>query len=370
MKQIRIAYIINSVEGGGAASPVPAIAKVLRSEGAEVRLFALTGRNRRALPAIEQAGLDPLVREGGEKDHIAATLWLIRQAREWNATHLWTSLSRATLLGLIAGPRLGLPVICWQHNAFLKPWNERLLRMLQSRALLWVADSRSVADLTASRLGVEPERLATWPIFFADTTAPVSRPWQAGETIRIGSLGRLHPAKGYDILIAALAQLKAQGFVPPVPVDIDIRGEGAERSRLETLAGAAGLDNLRFAGFCDDPPGFLAGLHLYVQPSRREGFCIAAHQALTAGLPVIASSVGELAYSITDGRNGYRVPPEDVGALADALALILRNPGGLYAMGQAARADVLQHFSEEKFAQAGAAIMKRVKAASADLTAA
>ena len=63
---MRIAYVINSLEGGGAASPVPDIARILRDCGAEVRLFALTRRNGRALPAIIEAGLDPLIREGGE----------------------------------------------------------------------------------------------------------------------------------------------------------------------------------------------------------------------------------------------------------------------------------------------------------------
>ena len=364
MSEVRIAYVINSVEGGGAQSPVPAIARVFRDYGAKVRVFALTRRDGRGLPAIERAGLDPLVREGGEKDHLAAARWLTTQLRDWGATHLWTSLSRATILGLLVGPKLGLPVISWQHNAFLKPWNRRLMRLLQSRAELWVGDSRSVTNLTAQRLAVEQDRLVTWPIYCADPAMPVAKPWAPGDPLRIGSLGRLHPAKGYDVLIAALARLQANGFAPPAPLEITIAGEGAERGRLEKLARDAGIENIRFPGHTDNPRDFLAGLHLYVQPSRAEGFCIAAHEALTAGLPIVASSVGELLHTVVTCKAGFVVPPEDANALAAALVKALSDPAALARMGTAARADMLQRFSQESFTQIGSAIWQRIRPAS------
>ena len=361
MRPMRIAYVINSLEGGGAALPVPAIAQALRNQGAEVRVFALTGRDRRALPQMIEAGLDPLVRDGSEKDHLSATCWLARSLKSWGATHIWTSLSRATILGLLVGPSLGLPVISWQHNAFLKPWNERLLRLLQSRAKLWVCDSRCVADLTAKRLRVATERLATWPIYSADPAMPDAAPWQPGETIRIGSLGRLHRAKGYDVLIAALARLNSQGFVPPVPIEIVIAGEGEERIRLETLAREAGITNLSFDGYTENARSFLAGLHLYAQPSRREGFCIAAHEAMTAGLPVIASDVGELHFSIKKGETGWLVPPDYPLHLADSLAGALSAPEKLHRVGQAARREILNRYSQNGFEQAGTEIMAKVQ---------
>lgn len=358
---MRIAYVINSVEGGGASQPVPAIARVMRDAGAEVRVFALTGRDRRGLPAMVEAGLDALVREGGSGDHFAAYLWLKRSIADWGATHIWTSLSRATILGLLIGPSLGLPVICWQHAAYLKPWNARLMRWLQRRALLWVGDSRSVTALTRERLGVEAERLRCWPIFAADPAQPRARPWQAGETVQIGSLGRLHTVKGYDVLIAALAHLKAQGFTPPAPFSVDIAGDGAERSRLAQLARAAGVNSVRFAGFEPAPHDFLARLHLYLQPSRSEGFCIAAHEAMTAGLPIIASAVGELPHSVRQNEMGLTVPPGDAEALAVSLADLLSDPARLAAMGHAARADMLGLFSQHRFASTGSAIIADIR---------
>ncbi|AXB76561.1 glycosyltransferase [Novosphingobium sp. P6W] len=352
----RLAYAINSLEGGGAALPVPAILGVLRGAGVQVRVLALTRRDGRALPAMEAAGLDIVIRDGGETDHLAAARWLGRELRGWGATHLWTSLSRATILGLMVGPRLGIPVVCWQHNAFLKPWNERLLRLLQTRAALWVADSRVVAGLTAERLGVSADRLATWPIYAADPAMPQAGPWQQGEMLRLGSLGRLHPAKGYDVLIAALARLRADGFRPPVPFEIAIAGDGGEGERLAALAGTAGIGELRFAGYSPAPRAFLAGLHLYLQPSRREGFCIAGHEALTAGLPVVASRVGELAFSVRPQVNGWLAVPGDPQSLAAALREALADPGALAAFGLRGRTQMLEDYSQAHFERTGKAI--------------
>jgi glycosyltransferase involved in cell wall biosynthesis len=362
---MRVAYIINSVEGGGAASPVPAVTRVLRDQGADVRVFALTRRDGRALPAMEAAGLRPLVRPGGLHDHVAALRWLAQETAAWGATHLWTSLTRATLLGLLLGSRRGLPVFCWQHAAFLKTGNRLMLRALQSRARLWLADSDCVAALTAERLGVEPARLLTWPIFAADPAAPVARAWQPGETLRLGSLGRLHSVKGYHVLIAALALLRQRGFRAPVPFSITIGGEGAQRAALEAQLRELDIDTLHMPGFVDNPRQFLAGLHLYLQPSRSEGFCIAAHEAMVAGLPVLASAVGEMPHTMLDGITGRLVPPQNPSALADALQALLSQPERLHEMGTAARQRVLERCSPQRFNAAGEELFRRMVAASA-----
>jgi glycosyltransferase involved in cell wall biosynthesis len=357
---MRIAYVINSLEGGGAAFPVPAVTSVLRAHGADVEIFALTRRDGRALSAMEQSGLTVHVRPGAEKDHFSALRWLGRQARDWAPDVIWTSLTRATLLGQIVGKTLGVPVVSWQHAAYLKPVNLKLLRARQGSSALWVADSHSVMALTAERLGVSPDRLALWPLFAADPGAPTAAPWRAGEPIRLGSLGRLHPVKGYDVLIAALARLKAGGFGSMTRVEVTIGGEGEERGRLQAQIDAAGLTNVALSGFTAAPRDFLAGLHLYVQPSRSEGLCIAAHEAMQAGLPTVVSAVGELPHSVVDRETGRVAPPGDPDALAWALAGLLGRPEELARMGAASRCRVLQRFGVRAFDAAGAAILERL----------
>lgn len=362
---MRIAYVINSLEGGGASAPVPAVVGLLQSQGCEIRIFALTPRDRRGLPAIEKAGLPVTIRDGGERDHLAALRWLDRQVSDWQPDLIWTSLTRATLIGQIVGQWHDIDVVSWQHAAFLKPANRLLLRARQRGSLLWIADSNNVAALTERRLGIERSRIAVWPLFSTDAQAPQAAPWQSGQPLRIGSLGRLHPVKGYDVLIAALARLDAGGFTPPVPIEVEIAGDGRARVALEAEATAAGVRPLRFVGY-SEPRAFLTSHHLYVQPSRSEGLCIAAHEAMQAGLPVLASAVGELPYSIVDGITGRTVPPADPEALANALAELLAAPQRLAAMGQAARTRVLGLFGGSAFADAGTAIVQRIMRARAN----
>jgi glycosyltransferase involved in cell wall biosynthesis len=363
---MRIAYVTNSTEGGGAALPIPALTRVLRDLGAEVRVFALEMRDGRALPQLVAAGLDPLVRPGGGKhDHLAALRWLDAQTRAWGATHLWTSLTRSAVLGLMIGPRRGIPTFCWLMNVLPKAGNRIALRLLQSRARGWIAVSGITAQLAREQLGVEAARLMTWPMFAANAGAPIASPWQPGKPIRLGSIGRLHPVKGYDVLVASLARLQQSGFRPPAPFSITIAGEGAERARLEGMAKSAGVTGLQLPGYTAQPEVFLASLHLYLQPSRSEGFCNAAHEAMTAGLPVLASAVGEMPHSIVNGVTGLTVPPADPAALADGLHQLLSRPEQLQQMGSAARALVLERFSEQRFVATGTELFKRMAAASA-----
>jgi glycosyltransferase involved in cell wall biosynthesis len=178
--------------------------------------------------------------------------------------------------------------------------------------------------------------------------------------LHLGSLGRLHPAKGYDVLVAALARMRAEGFRSAAPFHVTIAGEGAARAQLEAALRDAGIENVHLPGYDARPREFLASLHLYLQPSRREGLCIAAHEAMQAGLPTIVSAVGELPWSVEDGETGLVTPPADPDALARALMTLLARPERLAPMGAAARARVLERFGAEAFAAAGARVFSRL----------
>ncbi|MDI2091010.1 glycosyltransferase [Commensalibacter oyaizuii] len=349
---MRIAYIINSLEGGGAAFPVPAILSLMRSYGAEVKVFALLRKDGKALLPLQQANIPVSIREGGLKDHLPALTWLNQQIQNYRPTHLWTSLTRATLLGQLVGKHRRLPVTSWQHAAYLKPWNLRLLKATKNLSQLWIGDSQRITALTKQRLGIPDEKIITWPIFKALPYTKSARPWQAAETIKVASMGRLHPVKGYDVLIQAVRCLQQKPSIPPYK--IFVYGEGAEHNDLQALIEQYRLQNyIELVGFTNDVNETLSNHHLYVQPSRSEGFCVAAHEAMQAGLPVIASAVGELPFSIQNNQTGLIVPPNDPQALAEALYSLLSIPNQLYTMGQTARDKVLNDFSTQHFETIG-----------------
>jgi glycosyltransferase involved in cell wall biosynthesis len=358
---LRIAYVINSLEGGGAALPVPDVVSEMWRAGAEVRLFALSRRNGLAARTFDAAGIDYRTSAAGKSDHVHATAWLWSELRAYKPNVIWTSLTQATAIGQLLGCLLRIPVVSWQHNAFLKPANQRLLGFTRGLTRLWIADSQSVARLTASRFGVSDEDILTWPLFKADPAAPVAQECPDGVRFRIGTLGRLHPNKGYDILIEALGLVHSQRPDLSDQFEVCIGGEGEERSRLSALADGFGVGNLIMAGFQSDPQAFLASCHGYVQPSRGEGFCIAAHEAMQAGLPTIVSDVGQMALTVQDGVTGWIVPREDAPSLAQAMLSMLDDHRAAHLMGLAARSQVLDIYGGEAFSGAGQAILERVR---------
>jgi glycosyltransferase involved in cell wall biosynthesis len=352
---MKIWYVINSLDGGGAALPVADVVGLMREQGHDVRVMALMRRDALAAGRLDAAGIPYEFLGGPRRERIRASLRLLRRLLQDRPDLLWTSLTHATVAGQLLGGLLGIPVVSWQHNAFLKPANRRLLRWFKGLTRYWVCDSETVADFAVRELGIERTRMAVWPLFIADAAQPAAAPWAPGGPFRIGSLGRLHPNKAYDLLIEALRLVRARDPGLLARLEVTVAGEGPERARLQALAAAADLANIHFPGFTDRPRAWLAGLHGYVQCSHNEGLCIAVHEAMQAGLPVVATRVGELPRSIRPGETGLLCRPGDAAGLADALIRLAGDPAGAAVMGAAARAWVLDAYSPERFRSAGGA---------------
>ncbi|MGZ6140468.1 MAG: glycosyltransferase family 4 protein [Myxococcaceae bacterium] len=122
----------------------------------------------------------------------------------------------------------------------------------------------------------------------------------------VAYVGRLSPEKAPEVLLRA-----ARG----TGLRVLFAGDGPMRAGLE--AEAAGAE-VRFLGFVRDVGQVLAAADLLALPSRTEGLPMAVLEAMAAGLPVVASSVGSLPEVLGDGA-GWLVPPGDVAALRDAL---------------------------------------------------
>lgn len=353
---MRIAYLINSLDGYGAGLPVPMITGFMREWGADVHLFALARRDGRMEPILERHGLPFEVHQGTVPQSFG---WLREKLAAYKPTVIWTSLAHATLVGRYIGTKLGLPVVSWQHNVFLKRGNIAALWLTKHLTHLWVADSRCVAEVTRKRFGLAAEDVTIWPLFSADPDAPRARGAQPDEIFRVGSLGRLHPHKGYDILVRALAKIKNDLPGLAARFTVTIGGDGPARAELEALCKQLGVANLSLAGYQEAPKDFLASLHAYVQPSRVEGLCISAHEAMQAGLPAVVSNMGEMPLTVRDGETGFVVPIGDADALATALVRLVSDPARAALMGETAHRHVNDRFSIARFRAAGADILTK-----------
>ena len=156
-------------------------------------------------------------------------------------------------------------------------------------------------------------------------------------------VGRLEKLKGVDILIDALAQLEE----PDVTLLIVGGDEHAEelKAELQAQAAAAGVGaNVRFEGAVahDRLPLYYNAADLCVVPSYYESFGLVAVEAMACGVPVVASRVGGLISTVTDGVTGYLIPWRCPEPFAEKLEVLLHNPELRANFGRAARRSVEQ----------------------------
>jgi glycosyltransferase involved in cell wall biosynthesis len=166
------------------------------------------------------------------------------------------------------------------------------------------------------------------------------------DTFTVGFVGTLKPWHGLGILIEAFANLHRD-----VPwARLLIVGDGPMREQIVADLGTSELlDATHLAGSIppDEVPHWLTSLQVGVAPyPDLEGFYFSplkVFEYMAAGLPVVASRVGQLNGVIRDGVNGILCPPGDAAALAKALRRLQADPGLRRRMGHAARESVLRH---------------------------
>ena len=162
---------------------------------------------------------------------------------------------------------------------------------------------------------------------------------------RIIAIGRLTPQKGFDLLLAAFAEV-AKKFPE---WQLDIFGQGSLREELEKQRDQLGLKSrVHFPGITRDAYAELARSDIFVLSSRFEGFPNVLLEAMAAGVAVIAADCkfgpGEI---VDNENNGLLIPPENIPALTQALKRLMSDAELRGKLGSAARSDQ-ERYAEEK----------------------
>lgn len=152
------------------------------------------------------------------------------------------------------------------------------------------------------------------------------------------SVGRLVYQKAHEVLIACMPEVLKE--FPNAKAWIF--GEGPLRTDLQKQIERLGISNsVKLPGKSDHIPSLLASADIFVLPSRWEGLPIALLEAMSAGLPCIATKVEGVDEVLVEGKHGLFVPVENPKILAQAILQLLRHPETRMEMGTAAR----QHIS-------------------------
>jgi len=226
-------------------------------------------------------------------------------------------------LAVRLAPRSGRSFIITLHGTDVAlsrklPGGRRMMASVLSHAKTVTAVSSFLAAEAAQALGVTRDRIPVipMPLALGVTADP--------DAARTGAIfvGRLTRQKGVTYLLDALAILRRQGRT----IDLTIVGDGPERPALKALAMALGL-NVTFTGFVapESVGRHLRDKRVFVLPATDEGLGLVVAEALTQGVPVVATRSGGIPDLLVDPDAGILTPPGDVQALAAAIREVITN---------------------------------------------
>jgi glycosyltransferase involved in cell wall biosynthesis len=264
----------------------------------------------------------------------------------WNQPAFWHALAHARLRRI--------PLVTWVESTGsdarrgIRPLELAKRVVLRSSAAFLVPGTASAQYLRS--LGVGDDRLAVAPnavdasVF---TRAAVDRSERDETTFLY--VGRFDREKGLDVLLDAFDRVPGRLVLAGGgPVEPELRARAVDRV---TFAGRRGRDEL---------PELYAAADVFVLPSLSEPWGMVLNEAATAGLPLVATEAAGAAHDLVEqGENGFRVPPGDAHALADAMERLAVDPA-LRARASRRSRELAAQFTPDAWADAVAALARRL----------
>lgn len=260
--------------------------------------------------------------------------------------------TRAGILGRLALIGLKIPVIYTEHlwtKQYRLPGrfghNIQLfgLWFLDMFTTYNIAVSGAVKDFLIENQITRPEKVS---VIYNGVEAPrkKAKPFSRKDEYLLGSIGTLNEQKGMQYLVRAMPRILEE--FPHTK--LVIVGEGYYKDKLAKLAKELKLTgHVRLTGFVNDVYDELAEMDVYIQPSYSESFGLAILQAMSMGLPIVATNVGGIPEVVTADKTGFLVLPKDSEAIAEAVLELLRNQPEAVSMGEMGEEDANVMFSLE-----------------------
>ncbi|MDB4876556.1 MAG: glycosyltransferase, YqgM-like family [Gemmatimonadetes bacterium] len=329
--EFRIVHAITPAEVGGLETAVRLLACGQRERGHSVHVLATVdhgGAESAVLAALRASGVPvtTIVAPGRAYLHEWRAVGSALAALQPHVLH--THGYRADLLAGSVARRANVPTVTTLHGFVGGDWKLRLYEQLQRRSLrrfdAVVAVSTRMRDELSYR--VDAKRFHVIPNAFAPSGTALSKQEArsrlgiADGEFHLGWIGRLSHEKGPDVMIRALASNGARD------AHLSVIGNGVERQRVEQLVAELGLaQRVTFHGVRQDAGALLAAFDGVVLSSRSEGTPIVLLEAIAAGVPVIATSVGGIP-EVVQAPHALVVPPENPAAIAAAIAALESDP--------------------------------------------
>jgi glycosyltransferase involved in cell wall biosynthesis len=327
---MKIVYVITRAdEIGGAQVHVRDVASAMHTAGHRVTVLAgATGALSEQLVerGVPFQAVPALVRPIAPWRDAVAVRQLMAALRQLRPDLVSVHSSKAGWLGRAAAKLVGIPVLLTAHGwnfAEGLPSAERRLSAVLERLFARLADHIvTVCDhdraLALKKRIAPPDRITRIHNGVHRCTGRL-RP-SAAKAIRIVMIGRFSAQKDHACLLHALAGLSELDWT------LDFVGDGPLRAQAIALAQSLGItERVRFLGARDDVCAVLSEANIYALISNWEGFPRSILEAMSVGLPVVASDVGGVSEAVRDTETGFLVPRRNHQLLTARLeALITR----------------------------------------------
>ena len=370
-RRVKILRVIARLNMGGPALHVAYLTAGLSKRGYDTTLVAgslARGEDSMAFVAddlgVPVVRIDELGREISPLRDLVATVRLARLIRRERPQILHTHTAKAgtvaRVAALLTGSRRPPIIVHTFHGHVLRgyfgPLRSRFFRLLErwlaSHTTALIAVSPQVRDdlvelgvapperFVVIRLGIElEERVDQAQNGRAESRHYLGIP---EDRFAVGWIGRMTAVKRTDDILIAFKQLRDDG----VDACLCLVGDGPDRPQLERRAHELGvIKDTLFLGYQEEVAPFYAAFDALILPSGNEGTPVSAIEALAAGRPVVATSVGGVPDVVRDGEDGYLVEAGATDELADRLARLARDPDLRERMGRSGRARVLPRYA-------------------------
>lgn len=258
--------------------------------------------------------------------------------------------TRAGLLGTYAAKNTKIPIIYTEHlfaddyvplSIFVHHAQIFFFKRLSKHITKVIAVSEAVKRYLVDKKIFPAGKIEV--IYHGVKIDDMSRAENNTQKITVGTIGNLNRLKGYRYLLESLRILKSENHT--YDFQFEIVGPGTDEKKIKDFATKYNLDGgVKFYGEIENVHDLIKKWDIYVQPSLSESFGLAVAEAMSYGIPVIATRVGGLK-ELVSNDSGILVEPKNAHALSCAIMRLSHDQSLRKKLGQNAQRRIKKYFS-------------------------
>ena len=349
---MRIAQLIDTLNIGGAEKLQVTFMRAALARGLEPTLITFNSYpEKHYYNEIRSMGVRIIEIKGRNLFDPALFRALVKTLRDEKFDVLHTHLTYSIILGGLAGWITGTPVVASIHNLNLYAYSWRYLESISLKyftkkriAVGWEVARTHQAYNNQRHIDVIQNPVEPTPILSDEERVRIrSEIAPSPSNLLFITVGRLVEGKGYSDLLDAMDELRRTG----PEVFLAIVGTGSYLETINKKIEDLGLkDHVRLLGLRSDVPALLSASDVYVSASHAEGLPVSILEAMSAGLPIVATGVGDIPLIVRPDF-GICVPSHQPAEIALALKDLSRDPDKRLRFGSLARQYVVENHSTD-----------------------